>query len=100
VVLARQDHRSPVDPAKRLGGNGRAVRSDGGTNSHEEASSIRQHTLESVALEAYPKVAADPIMYCPSVRSIPLGPGPKRTMFVKPKWVREVAHGGGNAHRR
>jgi hypothetical protein len=85
VVLARQDGRSPVDPAKRLGGNGRAVRSDGGTNSHEEAGSIRQHTLESVAREAYPKVAADPIMYCPSVRSIPLGPGPKRTMFVKPK---------------
>lgn len=32
-----------------------------------------------------PKVAADPIIYCPSVRSIPLGPGPKRTMLVKPK---------------
>jgi hypothetical protein len=35
-----------------------------------------------------PKVAADPIMYCPKVRSIPLGPGPKRTMFVKPKSIR------------
>jgi hypothetical protein len=32
-----------------------------------------------------PKVAADPIMYWPSVRSIPLGPGPKRTMLVNPK---------------
>ena len=33
---------------------------------------------------AYPNVAADPIMYCPSVLSIPFGPGPNRTMFVKP----------------
>ncbi|EAT92346.2 hypothetical protein SNOG_00851 [Parastagonospora nodorum SN15] len=31
-----------------------------------------------------PKVAADPIMYCPNVRSIPFGPGPKRTILVKP----------------
>jgi hypothetical protein len=37
---------------------------------------------------AYPKVAADPIMYWPSVRSIPLGPGPKRTMLVNPTIVR------------
>jgi hypothetical protein len=29
-------------------------------------------------------------MYCPSVRSMPLGPGPKRTMFVNPEKVREV----------
>lgn len=36
----------------------------------------------------YPNVVADPIIYCPSVRSIPLGPGPKRTMFVNPVAVR------------
>jgi hypothetical protein len=29
-------------------------------------------------------------MYCPSVRSIPLGPGPKRTMFVNPGKVRKA----------
>jgi len=38
---------------------------------------------------AYPKVAADPIMYWPSVRIIPLGPGPKRTMLVNPTQVRQ-----------
>jgi hypothetical protein len=100
VILARQDHGSPVDPAEGLGGNGRAVRPDGGTNGHEEASDVCQHTLEGLVRYAHPKVAADPIMYCPSVRSIPLGPGPKRTMFVNPGEVRKAAHEGGNAHRR
>jgi hypothetical protein len=33
---------------------------------------------------AYPKVAAEPAMYCPNVRIIPLGPGPNRMMFVAP----------------
>jgi hypothetical protein len=42
---------------------------------------------------AYPKVAADPIIYWPSVRSIPLGPGPKRTMLVNPSAVRVAARG-------
>jgi hypothetical protein len=41
---------------------------------------------------AYPNVAADPIMYCPSVLNIPLGPGPKRTMFVNPSAVRPGSH--------
>jgi hypothetical protein len=31
-----------------------------------------------------PNVAADPAMYCPSVRIIPLGPGPNLMMFVAP----------------
>lgn len=26
-------------------------------------------------------------MYCPRVRSMPFGPGPNRTMFVKPSFV-------------
>jgi hypothetical protein len=49
-----------------------------------------QRMLQSLRVCAYPKVAADPIMYCPSVRSIPFGPGPKRTMLVKPRLVRGV----------
>jgi hypothetical protein len=32
----------------------------------------------------YPNVAAEPAMYCPKVRIIPLGPGPNRMMFVAP----------------
>jgi hypothetical protein len=32
----------------------------------------------------YPNVAAEPAMYCPSVRIIPLGPGPNRMMLVAP----------------
>lgn len=28
------------------------------------------------AMYTYPKVAAEPIMYCPILRMIPLGPGP------------------------
>jgi hypothetical protein len=38
----------------------------------------------------YPNVAADPIIYWPRVRSIPFGPGPKRTMLVNPRTVRDV----------
>lgn len=38
-------------------------------------------------LKTHPKVAADPAMYCPRVRSMPFGPGPKRTMLVKPGLV-------------
>lgn len=33
---------------------------------------------------SYPKVADDPSMYCPNVRSIPFGPGPNLMMFVAP----------------
>lgn len=36
-------------------------------------------------LVTYPNVAAEPIMYCPSVRNMPFGPGPYRMMFVAPK---------------
>jgi hypothetical protein len=90
VVLALEDHGSSVDPAESLSGNGRAFGSDGGTDGHEEASSACQRMLQSLRVCAYPKVAADPIMYCPSVRNIPFGPGPKRTMLVKPGLVREA----------
>jgi len=31
-----------------------------------------------------PKVAADPAMYCPKVRIIPLGPGPNLMILVAP----------------
>jgi hypothetical protein len=49
----------------------------------------------------YPNVAADPIIYCPSVRSMPLGPGPKRTMLVKPANVRRaLIRMWRHAHRR
>jgi hypothetical protein len=60
--------------------------SDCGSYGHEEAdkkvslgpdSSPTQH-------RTYPKVAADPNMYCPSVRIMPLGPGPKRIILVAP----------------
>lgn len=34
---------------------------------------------------AYPNVAADPAIYCPSVLSMPFGPGPNLMMFVAPK---------------
>ncbi|EMC98535.1 hypothetical protein BAUCODRAFT_58824, partial [Baudoinia panamericana UAMH 10762] len=34
---------------------------------------------------AHPNVAAEPSMYCPSVRSMPFGPGPYRMIFVAPK---------------
>jgi len=37
LVLARQDHRSPVDVRESLGGYWGAVRSNGGANGHEEA---------------------------------------------------------------
>ena len=40
---------------------------------------------ETTELFAYPNVAADPSIYWPSVLSMPLGPGPKRMMFVAPK---------------
>lgn len=44
-------------------------------------------------LYAYPNVAAEPAIYCPSVRIIPLGPGPYRTMFVNPcKDINRRAH--------
>lgn len=36
-------------------------------------------------MSAYPKVAADPSMYCPNVRIMPCGPGPYLMMFVAPK---------------
>lgn len=37
------------------------------------------------SMNYYPNVAAEPTMYCPRVRSMPFGPGPKRTIFVAPK---------------
>jgi hypothetical protein len=46
--------------------------------------------LKLFRVYTYPKVAADPIIYWPSVRSIPFGPGPKRTMLVNPEMVRNV----------
>jgi hypothetical protein len=48
---------------------------------------------------AYPKVAAEPIMYWPNVRSIPFGPGPKRTMLVKPGKSEWVSGRAGYAHQ-
>lgn len=42
--------------------------------------------------DAHPNVAAEPAMYCPRVRSMPFGPGPKRTMFVKPGVVSLALH--------
>jgi hypothetical protein len=89
-VLALEDDGSSVDPVECLGGNGRALGSDRGTNGHEEAGGACQRMLQSPRIRAYPKVAAEPIMYCPSVRSIPFGPGPKRTMLVNPGRVRET----------
>jgi len=89
-VLALQDDGRSVDSAESLGGNGRAVCSDCGTDGHEEATNDCQRLYDTTWRGAYPKVAADPIMYCPNVRSIPFGPGPKRTMLVKPgksEWV-------------
>ena len=50
---------------------------------------------------AYPNVAADPAMYWPSVRSMPFGPGPNRTMFVKPGMVStSFLYMSGHAHQR
>jgi hypothetical protein len=40
---------------------------------------------------AYPKVAPDVAMYWPSVRIIPLEPGPNLIMFVAPKQRSENA---------
>jgi hypothetical protein len=34
---------------------------------------------------SYPNVAADPSIYCPNVRIMPLAPGPYRMMLVAPK---------------
>lgn len=36
---------------------------------------------------AYPNVAPDPSMYCPSVRITPLGPAPYRMMLTEPVWM-------------
>ncbi len=44
---------------------------------------------------AYPNVAAEPAMYCPRVRSMPFGPGPKRTMLVKPGSVSSCLYEAG-----
>jgi hypothetical protein len=79
LVPAREDHRSPVNLGESLGGCGGAVRSDGGTDGHEEAiaSGVSTWPEESNRQSAtYPNVAAEPPMYWPSVRSIPFGPGP------------------------
>jgi hypothetical protein len=84
LVLARQDHGPAVDPVEGLGGNGGAVCADRGTNGHEEAVASVSVCMWGDSRGAYPKVAAEPAMYCPRVRSIPLGPGPKRTMLVNP----------------
>lgn len=82
-----------MDLREGLGGYGRAVCSDGGANGHEEA--IVSHvsicqTRPSRKSYTYPNVAAEPAMYWPSVRSMPLGPGPKRTMFVKPSLISAI----------
>jgi hypothetical protein len=59
--------------------------SDCGSDRHEKADEkgsawlLRDNTERT-----HPKVAADPIIYCPSVRIMPLGPGPKRIMLVAP----------------
>jgi hypothetical protein len=90
LVLSRQDCRAVVDAAEGLGGDGRAVCADSCADGHEEAVAFgqyRTHTIERT--KAYPNVAAEPAIYCPRVRSMPFGPGPNRTMFVKPRTVRK-----------
>lgn len=84
LVLTLQDCRSTADPTESLGGDGRAVGSNGGADGHEEAENTSQRMLATTGSATCPNVAAEPIMYWPSVRSIPLGPGPKRTILVKP----------------
>ncbi len=64
--------------------DGRAFGTNGGSNCHEEAIRLHKHLELNRTRFPYPKVVAEPIMYCPSVRSMPFGPGPKRTMFVNP----------------
>lgn len=60
-----------------------------------------QRKRDCKAGNAYPKVAAEPIMYWPSVLSIPFGPGPNRTMLVNPMTVRTSAGDiDGSAHQK
>ena len=40
--------------------------------------------MSDVDVTTYPNVAADPIMYWPSVRVRPLGPAPNRMIFTPP----------------
>jgi hypothetical protein len=84
--LLGEHHRPPVRLCPGLGGHRGAVCSDCCSNSHEEAvqASISLVCPLRWLSRAYPNVAAEPIMYCPSVRSMPFGPGPKRKMLVKP----------------
>lgn len=96
LVRARQDHWPSVDLRECLGGDGGAFGADGCANSHEETANGLVSHGHGADVSAYPKVAAEPSMYCPNVRSIPFGPGPKRTMLVKPKPVR---HGHSEAIR-
>lgn len=56
-----------------------------GSNGHEEAIAVSICCSECPSA-SYPNVAAEPVIYWPSVRIIPFGPGPYRMMFVAPKW--------------
>lgn len=86
-MLSLEDHWPPVGAREGFSNNGRAVRPNGGADGHKEAAHNSISPCLPGRAATYPNVAADPIMYCPKVRSIPLGPGPKRTMFVKPTYV-------------
>jgi len=48
-------------------------------------SSQNQINGKSSGSASHPNVAAEPSMYCPNVRIMPLGPGPNLTMLVAPK---------------
>ena len=49
---------------------------------------------------AYPNVAADPSIYWPSVRIMPLGPGPNLMMLVAPKMKPMIKPTAGQVHQR
>jgi hypothetical protein len=55
LVLALKDCGSSADSAEGLGGNGRAVGANGGTNGHEEAKSIGQWRSEALQNPHIPK---------------------------------------------
>lgn len=73
--------------SERLREDRRALCSYGSADGHEEAEgrTVSRYSRGDMFDVPYPNVAAEPSMYWPSVRSIPLGPGPNLMMFVAPK---------------
>lgn len=87
-LLLRDDRRAVVSLGlgKGSGHNRRAFGADGCADGHEEAvENVSACDYRQAFHTAYPKVAAEPSMYWPSVLIMPLGPGPKRMMLVAPK---------------